>query len=132
MRREHSRAELARKLLAHAESPEALDALLQDLEAKGQLSDARYAQERARVLSRKYGPLRIRHDLRDKSVDEALIDRVVAPDEEAGARAVLARRYRQPASTLEERAKRVRFLLGRGFSAEVAYRLLRGAEEESS
>ena len=40
------------------------------------------------------------------------------------ARAILARKYREPAATREERAKRMRFLQSRGFSHEVIYRLL--------
>ena len=35
------------------------------------------------------------------------------------ARQSLARKYRAPADTLEERARRARFLQGRGFSGEV-------------
>lgn len=67
VRREHSRAELARKLAPHAESPEALESLLDQLLAKKQLSDERFAEGRARTLSRKYGAARIRHDLKSKA-----------------------------------------------------------------
>jgi SOS response regulatory protein OraA/RecX len=35
------------------------------------------------------------------------------------ARAILARKYSAPATTREERAKRARFLQGRGFSGDV-------------
>ena len=67
-RREHSRAELARKLAPHAGSAQELQTLLDSLIEKKQLSDERYASERARWLARKYGPARIRHDLRAKGV----------------------------------------------------------------
>jgi len=51
-RREHSRAELARKLAPHAGSAQELQTLLDSLIEKKQLSDARYASERARWLAR--------------------------------------------------------------------------------
>ena len=35
------------------------------------------------------------------------------------AKQILARKYREPATTREERAKRMRFLQGRGFSYDV-------------
>jgi regulatory protein len=129
-RREHSRAELARKLAPHAESREALDALLDQLASKKQLSDERYAEERARSLARKYGPAKIRHDLKSKGVADSVVDRISAEGELERARAILDRKYRQPATTREERAKRGRFLQSRGFSMHVIARLLRHDEAE--
>jgi regulatory protein len=128
-RREHSRAELARKLAPHAESPEALEALLGQLASAKQLSDERYAQERMRSLARKYGEARIRHDLRSKGVSQDIVDRMPAEGELERARVILARKYRGPATSLQERAKRARFLYGRGFAADVIHRLLRTDED---
>ena len=54
VRREHSRAELARKLAPHTESGAALEALLDALSARKQLSDERYADVRTRQLAPKY------------------------------------------------------------------------------
>mgnify|MGYP006196786733 CR=1 FL=1 len=128
--REHSRAELERKLAPHAESAGALQALLGELEQKKQLSNERFAEQRAHVLARKYGPAHIRHDLKAKGVPEHLIERVSAAGELETARAILQRKYRSAPATREERARRARFLQGRGFSAEVVHRLvLRDLEE---
>jgi regulatory protein len=124
MRREHSRAELARKLAPHAESQQALEGLLEELVSRKQLSDERYAEERARSLARKYGPLKIRHDLKAKGVADSLVARVSAEGEMARARAVLEKKYREPATTAEEKARRARFLQGRGFSMDVITRLI--------
>ena len=130
VRREHSRAELARKLEPHAESKEALECVLDLLLSRKQQSDERYAEERARSLSRKYGAARIRHDLKSKGVAEGIVERVAATgDEMERARAILARKYRQPATAREERAKRARFLQGRGFSNDVIRRLVLREEE---
>jgi regulatory protein len=131
VRREHSRAELARKLAPRAESPQALEALLDELVSRKQLSDERYADERARSLARKYGPAKIRHDLRSKGIADDVVERVSAEGELERARAVLERKYREPATSREERAKRGRFLQSRGFSMDVIARLLRDSEEVS-
>ncbi|MCX7962631.1 MAG: RecX family transcriptional regulator [Burkholderiales bacterium] len=130
-RREHSRAELAARLAPEAASPAALAALLDELERGGLLSDERYAEVRARRLARKYGAARIREDLRAKGVPAPIVERFAAGDELARARAILARRYRGQAATREERARRARFLLGRGFSRETVRRALALAAEET-
>ena len=87
--------------------------------SKKQLSEERFAEGRARVLSRKYGIAKIRHDLLSKGIAEDVIDRVSSEGELERARAILERKYRQPATTREELAKRMRFLQGRGFSYEI-------------
>ena len=125
VRREHSRDELARKLAPYAESNEILEGVLRELESRKQLSNERFAEERARWLARKYGAARIRHDLKTKGISEAVSDRAVAElDDMAKAKEILARKYREPATTREERAKRARFLQGRGFSSDIIRRLV--------
>jgi len=123
VRREHSRAELARKLSPHAESAEALNAVVDLLQSKKQLSDERFAEERARSLSRKYGAARIRQDLKERGVADDIVERIPVDGELERAKAILQRKYRTPAGSREEQAKRARFLQGRGFS----YDTIRGA-----
>jgi len=92
-----------------------------------QLSDERYAEARARQLARKYGAARIAHDLRAKGIaDETAAGVSVGAggDEIERARGILRRKYPLPATTLEERARRARFLQGRGFSYEVIRRVV--------
>lgn len=125
VRREHSRAELARKLAPHAASPEAVEAALDLLSSKKQLSDERFAELRAHVLSRKFGAAKIRQDLKSKGIANEVIDRISSGEELERARAILERKYRQPATTREELAKRMRFLQGRGFSYDVIHGLLK-------
>ena len=121
--REHSRAELSRKLAPHAESAEALLFLLDELEKRKQLSDERYAEVRAHWMSRKYGAARIRQDLKAKGVAEEVVARVSSEGELERAKAILARKYRDAAATREEKARRMRFLQSRGFSFDT----IRGA-----
>lgn len=131
VRREHSRAELARKLAPHAESPEAIEAVLDLLLSKKQQSDERFAEERARSLSRKYGAAKIQQDLKASGISEEIFRKVTLDvNELERARTILRRKYREPAATREERAKRARFLRGRGFSYDVIRSALASSEAE--
>ena len=76
------------------------------------------------MLSRKFGAARIRQDLKAKGIDRETIDCISSEGELERAQAILARKYRDPATTREERAKRMRFLQSRGFSSEIIFRLL--------
>ena len=120
-RREHSRAELAKKLKARAETEDELDTLLDDLSRRKLLSDERYAESRAHVLSKKFGAARIAHDLRTRGVDADLADQVLKAarvTEVERAREVWRRKFRGVPRTREERARQLRFLQSRGFSFE--------------
>ena len=125
-RREYSRAELATRLQAKQVPADEIDVCLDELAEKGWQSDARFAASfiRTRVL-RGQGRRRIENDLRQRGVDgdiiRAALDDVVeqeAIDWFELARDVLVRRFDSPGQTPKERAKRERFLLGRGFDFE--------------
>lgn len=120
--REHSRAELARKLAPHAASAEQLDTLLDALVKENLLSDERYAETRAHILSRKYGSARLRQDLRGKGLADETIERITAEAKAAElerAREIWRKKFRTPAANAAERAKQMRFLAARGFSHDV-------------
>jgi regulatory protein len=126
--REHTRAELGRKLLAFSERPEELDALLDDLARRSLLSDQRAAEQVVHTRQAKFGARRIAYDLRQRGVAAdiaAPLLRTLRDTELAHARAVWMKRFRgeRPAD-LATRAKQMRFLSGRGFSAETIRRLL--------
>jgi regulatory protein len=129
-RREHSRAELARKLLPFAESQQLLEGLLSELEGRKLLSNHRFAEIRTHILSRKYGAAKIRQDLKSKGVPDEIVDSVSAEGELERAREILQRKYKTPAANREEWAKRARFLQGRGFSNDTIYRLIRTSDDE--
>jgi regulatory protein len=122
VRREHSRDELARKLAPHAASPEILEGTLNWLESTNKLSNQRFAELRTHQLARKYGAAKIRQDLKAKGIDDYP---VCAAGELERARAILARKYREPAATRQERARRARFLQSRGFSYTTIYQAVR-------
>ena len=132
-RREHSRAELARKLAAHAQARDDLEVLLEDLSRRMLLSDERYAESRAHALSRKYGAARIAHELRAKGLDKELADRASKParvTEVERARDVWRRKFRVAPKTREERARQMRFLQSRGFSFDAIRAVVCGSDED--
>ena len=132
-RREHSRAELGRKLAAHAVPEDDLEALLEDLSRRKLLSDERYAESKVHSLSRKFGAARIVRELRAKGLDKGLAVGAAAAaraTEVERARAVWLRKFRAAPATREERAKQMRFLQSRGFSFDAIRAVVRGADED--
>jgi regulatory protein len=130
-RREHSRAELARKLAPHAEDPAELEQLLDALTASRQLSDERYAEARSHMMERKFGAARILHDLKSKGVAPELAARMAGSSGETDlerARDVWRRKFRAAPSSREERARHARFLQSRGFSFDVIRAVLKDDE----
>ena len=69
-RREHSRLELRRKLANIAAEGENVDGVLDDLAQRGWLSDARYAEHAVRAKARRFGPVKVAHELRSKGIDD--------------------------------------------------------------
>jgi regulatory protein len=127
-RREHSREELRRKLMPKVEEGENLDAVLDELAAKGWLSDARYAEHTVRAKARRYGPLKVAHYLKSRGVDEDAIAagvRAAGEDGTANLEAIWKTRFRHFPSDERERARQVRFLQGRGFALDDIFRFLK-------
>ena len=132
-RREYARVELRQKLLPLTESPEELDALLDDLVERGWLSDARFTEQWVRYRSERYGPQRLKAELRQKGVADELIRETLseaADDEEAQARALWLRKFGTPPAEQKERARQLRFLAGRGFSLSVIYKVVGGESND--
>ncbi len=127
-RREHSRAELTRKLAPHIEEGVDLEALLDDFTRRGWLSEERFVEQTVRSKARKYGPLKIASHLRGKGIDDAGIERGLAQargeEGEALASAWRSRFGRAPQEEAE-RARQVRFLQQRGFPLESVLRFLK-------
>ena len=130
--REHSRLELKRRLAAYADDPAEIDALLDELVRARLLSDDRYAEARAHTLSRRYGSLRLAHDLKQRGVGDAARERVVAEARRTDlerAREVWRKRFGTLPRNAQERAKQMRFLQSRGFASEVIRSVVQGDDE---
>jgi regulatory protein len=128
-RREHTRAELARKL-APLGTEEEIETVLNELARSGLQSDARFAESYLRSHSGRLGAARLRQTLRSKGVAAELVDAQVIdlPDELARAQDVWRKKFSAPPADPREWAKQARFLQGRGFSAEVIRKLLKEIE----
>jgi regulatory protein len=131
-RREHSRAELQRKLSHIAVEGDDVEALLDELAGKGWLSDARYAELAVRSKARRFGPLKVAHQLRAKGVgDETIAAAVRAAGEDGIAHVEQVWRSRFSAAPVNdrERARQVRFLQGRGFPLDDILKFLRAVPQ---
>ena len=132
-RREHSRAELERKLGPFEEEPGQLAAVLNALAAKDFINESRVVDSVLHRRSTRLGAARIQNELAQKGL---------APEAVAGAmeqlrateveRALAVWRKKfgvQPGDTAE-RAKQMRFLASRGFSGDAIHKVVSGRPED--
>jgi regulatory protein len=127
-RREHSRAELQQKLQSYVQEGENLDDVLDELEKRNWLSDARATTQWVDAKRRRFGTLRIAHELRQKGIPENLIAETMPQlkDTELGAaKDVWQRKFGVQPLDSKEKAKQIRFLQSRGFSVEVILKVLK-------
>jgi regulatory protein len=127
-RREHSRAELHAKLQPYAQEGENLDAVLDELEKRNWLSDARAASQWVDAKRSRFGSQRIAHELRQKGIAEKLIDEAIPHLKETeldSAREVWHRKFGVLPQDQKEKARQVRFLQSRGFSLDTIFKVLK-------
>ncbi len=119
-RREHSRSELKQKLMAFEEDVQIIDALLDDLTERGWQSDSRYAQMMVHSKSDKHGNRRLQQNLALKGIDADLIADVLPSKdiEKSNAIQVIQKKFKTAPTSLQERAKQMRFLAYRGFGMD--------------
>ena len=155
-RREYSRAELAAKLLPHlqakhtppddggfeqmaelVEPPELesvlpdLDALLDDLTARGWLSDERAATQLLHARRGRFGTQRITHEMRQKGISDDLIAQALPELKETeleSARDVWQRKFGKLPEDAKEKARQMRFMQSRGFSLDMVFNVWRNIE----
>ena len=128
-RREHSRRELQQKLFQRGFENPLVDRVLEELCARNQLSDARYAQvlvsHRAKTG---YGPDYIRQELRERSVEPLIIEEALAGAEcswPAVAAAKHAAHFPNPViKDYKDWARRASYLQRRGFDTETIRQVL--------
>ena len=128
--REHSRAELERKLAPHEEAPGQLAAVLDALQDKDFISEVRVADSVVNRRASRFGAARVRHELQGKGLSSAVIaDAMVRLKATELARAgdVWRKKFGEPAADAAGRAKQMRFLAARGFGGDVIRRVVSGA-----
>lgn len=125
--REHSRAELERKLLPFEEAPGTLAKALDELQAKGFISEQRVVESVVHRRAVKLGVARIRQELTAKGLPPALVREAVASlqaTELERAREIWRKKFGAAAVDANGRAKQLRFMTARGFGAEVVHRVV--------
>jgi regulatory protein len=139
--REHSRAELQRKLARHAEdgpagsAAEQIARALDELSTLGLLNEQRVADSILRSQCARFGVRRLKQVLQGKGLNAELVSttlRQAHVTELERARQVWQRKYGQLPLNAAERARQMRFLAGRGFEVEVIRQVVQGADEDSA
>lgn len=125
--REHSRAELERKLGPHEEEPGQLARILDELQTKGFISQERVIESVIHRRAARFGAARIRQELAGKGLESEAVAEAVArlrDSELERAREVWRRKFGAPPQDAAERGKQMRFLASRGFTTEVIRRAI--------
>ncbi|TXH70955.1 MAG: regulatory protein RecX [Lysobacteraceae bacterium] len=122
VRREHSRKELTRKLVARGLTVDVVRATVERLSAEGWQDDGRFAEQLVRSRAGNgYGPLRIRAELGTHGLDRDVIAGAIDAfdcDWTRLARDLACRRFAGRFDDREVRRKAAEFLIRRGFTAD--------------
>ncbi|NNE37774.1 MAG: regulatory protein RecX [Gammaproteobacteria bacterium] len=122
-RREHSRKELTRKLRAKGYDLGLIEPLLDQLCQEGLQSDTRYADSYLfSRIQKGYGPVRLRHELRERGIDDSTIEYSLDNLDIDWIQRVMEVREKKFGTQIpkdyKEQAKESRFLQYRGFTSE--------------
>jgi len=133
-RREHSRVELIRKLSAHAQSLDELNALLDALAKEGWQSDERFVQGFVHRKAGQQGLAKIAQELTQQGIEATQVAQVrleLKDSEFERAQSVWQKKFSNsgPPQNTTEYARQGRFLASRGFSHEVIHRVLKNSPE---
>ena len=135
--REQSRSELEKKLKPFEETPGQIDEVLDELQAKDFISEARVVESVINRRQAKLGASRIRQELFSKGIDKDAVVEAMAglkATELDRARELWQRKFGaksdgQPPDRAAQ-AKQMRFLAARGFSGDVIRRVMAGPVDE--
>lgn len=134
--REHSRVELERKLAVHAPMPEQLAQVLDELQAKDFISEARVVESVVNRRQARLGASRIKRELQDKGIDAEKIAQAIGSlkaTELERARKVWRKKFdskTDAGTSPADKARQMRFLAARGFGADAIRRVVSGREED--
>lgn len=163
-RREHSELELRQKLQRYSDDFDAIDAVIKRLQRENWQSDERFVESFVQTREQRWGNQKILHALSQHKLDkEHLVElqEELKESEYERARDLWLRRYGAkygldpygdpidsdwnereteeidsltPEEQAKEKARQLRFLASRGFSADVVYRVVnsRGAPEDEA
>jgi len=106
-----------------------IEAVLDDFEARGWLSDERFAESLVRRRSERYGMRKIADELERAGVDPKQSARLLGGLKETEfqrAYDLWTRKYGSLAQDQKERARQYRFLASKGFGSEVVAKVIAG------
>lgn len=132
VRREHSRAELHAKLLLKATPDDNVERVLDELVARGWLSDFRAVEQVVCLRRNRFGMQRIAYELRQKGIGEDLINDALPQMRESeleAARSIWQRKFGIAPKDAKDKAKQIRFMQSRGFMPDVIFKVLRGTDD---
>ncbi len=106
--------------------------MLDELQARGWLSEERVADQLLRAAAGRFGTRKVMQQLAQRGVSQEVVAqaRIRARENELeSARAVWLKRFGKAPASLRERARQTRFLEQRGFDPEVIRQVLGGESE---
>jgi len=133
-RREHSRAELTRKLETAGFAREEIGVLLDTFEAKNWLSNQRFAESYVADHRARAGSIKLAYDLRQRGVPDSIIAGVLSDNRDSElerARAVWHKKFGAAPADMADKARQMRFLQSRGFTPEVIRRAIDGEDNDN-
>ena len=131
--REYSRAELERKLQSFEEEPGTLARALDELQAKGFISEQRVIESIVHRRAAKLGTARIKQELQGKGLDPAAVTEALAglqATERERALEVWRKKFGEPPVDAQAAARQMRFLASRGFGGDIIRRVVAGASDD--
>lgn len=135
--REYSRKDLGSKLSEYASQTDqaegdttlTIESILDDFEQRGWLSDTRFAEALVRRRSERYGMRKIQSELNRAGVSaehSADLLEQLKLSEYARAKELWMRKFDMIATEPKERARQYRFLVSKGFNADLVARIISG------
>lgn len=135
-RREHSRAELVRKLQQRGFDSGLITPVIEQLISNDLLSDVRFAEAFIRSrMGAGYGSQRIAEELRQRGIAREDIYSALSTNAQANWQSMLAyawrKKFAHPPRTSKEQAQQLRYLLYRGFTSDQVSAFMRQLKEHS-
>jgi regulatory protein len=130
-RREHSRAELTRKLEQAGFVASDVHSLLDKFEEKNWLSDRRFAESYVADHRARSGSIKLAYELRQRGVPDSIIEAVISDNRDselARAREIWRKKFDAAPENAAETARQMRFMQSRGFTMEIAGKTLKNTE----
>ena len=131
--REYSRVELERKLQSFEIETGTLAQALDELQAKGFISEERVIESVVHRRASKLGLGRIKHELQGKGLDPQAVSEALAGLKETElerAREVWRKKFGAPPVDAQAAAKQMRFLASRGFGGDVIRKVVAAAADD--